>query len=165
MDGGEIQFVDARHDDLQRVQDFLQFFMDGHQLLPRTSIELELLLKHAFIAKSDEQIVGFAAVEIYSKKLAEIQCLAVSDNFRRRGVGRTLVNMCVERAREQKVVELMAISNSDEMFQACGFDYSLPNQKRAFLFSRWRMKDERDGEGQDGEIEAHVRWSSEFTEF
>ena len=133
MDGGEIQFVGARHDDLQNVLDFLQFFMDGHQLLPRTSIELELLLKHAFIASSDEQIVGFAALEIYSKKLAEIQCLAVSDKFRRRGVGRTLVSMCVGRAREQKVVELMAISNSDKMFQACGFDYSLPNQKRAFF--------------------------------
>ncbi len=64
---------------------------------------------------------------------AEIQCLAVSDKFRRRGVGRTLVSMCVGRAREQKVVELMAISNSDKMFQACGFDYSLPNQKRAFF--------------------------------
>jgi amino-acid N-acetyltransferase len=133
MDGGEIQFVGARHDDLQSVTDFLQFFMDGHQLLPRTSIELELLLKHAFIARSDERIVGFAALEIYSKKLAEIQCLAVSDKFRRRGVGRTLVSMCVGRAREQKVVELMAISNSDKMFQACGFDYSLPNQKRAFF--------------------------------
>ena len=133
MDGQEIQFIDARHDDLGRVQDFLQFFMDGHQLLPRTSIELELLLKHSFVASSEQQIVGFAALEIYSKKLAEIQCLAVSDQFRRRGVGRTLVSMCVERAREQKVFELMAISNSDKMFQACGFDYSLPNQKRAFF--------------------------------
>ncbi len=133
MDETEIQFVGASHDDLPVVQEFLKFFMDGHQLLPRTSIELELLLKHAFLAKNADQIIGFAAVEIYSKKLAEVQCLAVSDQFRRRGVGKRLVNMCVQRAREQKVIELMAISNSDEMFQACGFDYSLPNQKRALF--------------------------------
>ena len=80
MDGREINFVDARNDDLQSVQDFLQFFMDQHLLLPRTSLELELLLKHAFIARTTEQIVGFAALEIYSKKLAEIQCLASETN-------------------------------------------------------------------------------------
>ena len=62
MEGQEIQFVVARSDDLKNVQDFLQYFMDGHQLLPRTSLELELLLKHAFIAQSGQMIVGFAAL-------------------------------------------------------------------------------------------------------
>ncbi len=129
----EIELVVAGHDDLERVQDFLRPFMDGKQLLPRTSIEMELMLKHAFIAIIGSEMVGFAAVEIYSKKMAEIQCLAVSDQCRRRGVGRSLVNRCVERAKEEKVLEVMAISSSDEMFMACGFDYSLPNQKRAFF--------------------------------
>jgi amino-acid N-acetyltransferase len=129
----EIAIVVAEHDDLERVQDFLRPFMDGKQLLARTSIEMELMLKHAFIAISQGQVVGFAAVEIYSKKMAEIQCLAVSDQCRRRGVGRSLVNRCVERAKQEKVCEVMAISSSEEMFMACGFDYSLPNQKRAFF--------------------------------
>jgi len=133
MEENEIEFVNARPDDLKRVAQFLKPFMDGHQLLPRTSIELELLLRHAFVAQAGEQIAGFAALEIYSKKLAEIQCLAVGPQFRRRGVGRTLVARCIERARQQNVSELMAISSSDEMFLACGFDYSLPNQKRALF--------------------------------
>lgn len=133
MEPSEIEYVAATHDDLARVQVFLKPFMNGLHLLARTSIEMELLLKHAFIAQVDQQVVGFSAVEIYSKKLAEIQCLAVSDDFQRRGVGRTLVGMCLERARDQKVVEVMAISSSDEMFRACGFDYSLPNQKRALF--------------------------------
>lgn len=129
----EINYLSATHDDLERVLIFLKPFMSGRDLLPRTSIEMELLLKHAFIAVVQNQIVGFAAVEIYSKKLAEIQCLAVTAEFRRRGVGRKLVEMCIQRARDQKVVEVMAISSSDDMFRACGFDYSLPNQKRALF--------------------------------
>lgn len=133
MDDTSIEFCPARHDDLARVQAFLRPYMNGKQLLPRTSIELELLLKHAFLAEHDGQLVGFAAVEIYSRKLAEIQCLAVSEMYQRRGVGRTLVAMCVQRAKEQKIIEVMAISSSDEMFRACGFDYSLPNQKRALF--------------------------------
>jgi len=133
----EIEYVRATHDDLERVLHFLKPFMNGKQLLPRTSIELELLLKHAFIAQirgSDrEQIIGFAAIEIYSRKLAEVQCLAVSDLHQRRGVGRSLVALCVQRAREMNIVEVMAISSSDELFRTCGFDYSLPNQKRALF--------------------------------
>ena len=107
--------------------------MDGQLLLRRTSIELELLLKHSFKASHEDRIIGFCALEIYSKKLAEIQCLAVDLGFRRLGVGRKLVDHCVQRARDEKVFELMAISSSEEMFRSCGFDYSLPNQKRAFF--------------------------------
>ena len=120
-------------DELGAVQAFLEPSLDDQQLLKRTSLELELLLKHAFKAVADGRIVAFCALEIYSKKLAEIQCLAVDLDYRRRGLGGILVKRCVERAREEKVKELMAISASDEMFLTCGFDYSLPNQKRALF--------------------------------
>ena len=110
--------------------------MNGVHLLERTSVELELSLKHSFKAvdaQDSERIVGFCALEIYSKKLAELQCLAVDESFRRKGVGTELVKACVDRARQEKVKEMMAISASDEMFKTCGFDYSLPNQKRALF--------------------------------
>ena len=133
MDESEIQILPANSDELAQVQAFLAPFLDDRQLLRRTSLELELLLRHSFKATSNGRIVAFCALEIYSKKLAEIQCLAVDSAFRRRGLGGKLVECCVERAREEKVKELMAISASDEMFKNCGFDYSLPNQKRALF--------------------------------
>jgi amino-acid N-acetyltransferase len=133
MDEFSINFCNARHEDLERVQRFLKPYMDGKMLLLRTSIELELLLRHAFIAEHAGNIVGFAAVEIYSRKLAEIQCLAVDEMYQRRGIGRELVHRCVQRAQELKVLEVMAISSSEDLFRACGFDYSLPNQKRALF--------------------------------
>ena len=139
MDQLEFKISPANHDDFVEVRDFLAPFMDGVHLLERTTVELELLLKHSFKAVALDQagesgrIVGFCALEIYSKKLAELQCLAVDSDFRRKGVGTELVKSCVARAREEKVKELMAISSSDEMFKSCGFDYSLPNQKRALF--------------------------------
>ncbi len=142
MEDKSIAIREASSEDLKAVQQFLQPFMDSQQLLQRTSIELELLLKHAFVASQvqageassgDWPIVGFVALEVYSKKLAEIQCLAVEEQFRRRGVGRELVKCCIQRATDEKVKELLAISSSEEMLMACGFDYALPNQKRAFF--------------------------------
>lgn len=133
MTDSDFQFDNATQDDLADVQAFLKPFMDDQHLLPRTSLELQLLLKHGFICRLNNRIVGFAAFEMYSKKLGEIQCLAVDEDVRRQGIGGTLVTMCVQRAREQKVKEVLAISASEEMFRSCGFDYSLPNQKRAFF--------------------------------
>lgn len=133
MTDSKFQFDNATQDDLAEVQAFLQPFMDNQHILPRTSLELQLLLKHGFVCRLKDKIVGFAAFEMYSKKLGEIQCLAVDTEVRRQGIGGTLVKMCVQRAREQKVKEVLAISASEEMFRSCGFDYSLPNQKRAFF--------------------------------
>lgn len=133
MTDSKYQFENATQDNLAEVQAFLQLFMDNQQLLQRTSLELQLLLKHGFVCRHQDKIVGFAAFEMYSKKLGEIQCLAVDAEFRRQGIGGKLVEMCVQRAREQKVKEVLAISASEEVFRSCGFDYSLPNQKRAFF--------------------------------
>ena len=135
MTDSKFQFDNATQDDLADVQAFLLPFMDDQQILPRTSVALQLLLKHGFICRHQNKIVGFAAFEMYSKKLGEIQCLAVDADVRRQGIGGTLVRMCVERAREQKVKEVLAITASEEMFRSCGFDYSLPDQKRAFFIS------------------------------
>ena len=121
----------ATADDLAGVSVFLQPFVDQKFILPRTSVEIELLLRNAFIAEAAGQIAGFAAVEIYSKKLAEIQCLAVSKDFRRQCIGKELVNRCVECAKAEKVREVMAITATEQLFQECGFEFALPGQKRA----------------------------------
>jgi amino-acid N-acetyltransferase len=133
MDEFSIDFCEAQPEDLERVQNFLKPFMDGKMLLLRTSTELELLLRHAFVAEHVGKVVGFSAVEVYSRKLAEIQCLAVDAMYQRCGIGRELVKRCVQRANDLKILEVMAISSSEELFRACGFDYSLPNQKRALF--------------------------------
>lgn len=128
-----ISIRSATADDLEIVMRFLHPFMEQKQILFRSSLELELLMRHGFIAADEHEMQGFAAIEIYSKKLGEIQCLAVSEKCRRQGIGKQLVQRCVDRAVAEKVREVMAITATDELFQQCGFDYSLPGQKRALF--------------------------------
>lgn len=125
----------ARMEDLPAVGQLLEPFVQQRKLLPRTADELARLVPNGFVAEADGQVVGFAAVEVYSRKMAEIQCLAVALAWRGRGMGKQLVQRCVERARELGVLELMAITASENLFRDCGFDYALPDQKKA-LFVR-----------------------------
>ncbi|HEY6564256.1 MAG TPA: GNAT family N-acetyltransferase [Pirellulaceae bacterium] len=123
----------ATMSDLHDVRAFLEPFVRERAILPRSDTELARLIEHGFVAAASDAVVGFAAVEPYSRKLAELQCLAVEKNYRRRGIGRRLIQHCVQRARELGVYELMAITASEEPFRDCGFDYSLPEQKRALF--------------------------------
>jgi amino-acid N-acetyltransferase len=119
--------------DVAAIQTLIRPFVAAQQLLARTDQEIEWLATHGFAAVVNEQLVGFAAVEIYSRKLAEIQCLAVAAEMHGRGIGKRLVERCVQCANEHGILELMAISTSDDFLMQCGFDYSLPNQKRALF--------------------------------
>ena len=129
-----IRIRGASTDDVSIIQELIAPFITQELLLPRSDEEIAALTKTGFSAIYEDQVIGFAAVEVYSKKLAEIQCLAVGANFHKKGVGKLLVQRCVEFAREMDILELMAISASDEFLMQCGFDYSLPNQKRALFY-------------------------------
>lgn len=121
-------------DDLERVDAFIEPFVVDGRILPRTIDELRELLDDAFLAELDGQVVGFAALEIYSSKLAEIRSLAVDDSQRGRGIGRALVDACLRRAEERNVFEVLVVTSEDTFFQRCGFDYTLPGEKRALFY-------------------------------
>ncbi len=123
--------------DVEGLQQFIDPFVAQGRLLPRTKDELEDLTENGFLAIAADRIVGFAALEIYSTKLAELRSLAVSSDFQGQGIGKALVTACVELAREKHIFEVMAITSSDEFFQRCGFDFTLPGEKKAvFLQTR-----------------------------
>jgi N-acetylglutamate synthase-like GNAT family acetyltransferase len=127
----------ALPEDLEAVDAFIAPFVAARRILPRTMDELSLLLPTGFVAECEGRIVGFATLEIYSRKLAELRSLAVADDFQGQGIGRRLVEACLELARSRRVFEVMTITSTDEFFRRCGFDFTLPGEKKAlFLQTR-----------------------------
>lgn len=127
----------ATADDLEPLTTFLVPFVEAGKLLPRTFDELRELLPTLYVAEREGAIVGCAALEIYSRKLAEVRSLAVSSTVQGQGVGKRLVEACIDRARAANILEVMAITSADGFFMSCGFDYTLPGEKRA-LFRQLR---------------------------
>jgi amino-acid N-acetyltransferase len=135
----DFQIRPSGDSDLPAIEALLQPYVAAKKLLKRTRQELLNLMENGFVAvvlanDEEQKVIGFSAVEIYSRKLSEIQCLAVADGYQGHGIGSELVRKCVERAREHGVLEVMAISASDNFLRNLGFDYSLPDQKRALFY-------------------------------
>ena len=129
----EICITKADASDLVDLSDFIKPFVDSGEILPRTYDELEYLLETFYVGRLDGRIVGCAALEIYSQKLCEIRSLAVDPGAQGLGIGKQLVAACVDLALREGVYEIMAISSAEDFFKSCGFDFTLPNLKRAFF--------------------------------
>ena len=127
--------------DVSEILAMVKPYVEQRLLIRRTRAEIRSLIPNGFIAMIEDEVVGFSAVEIYSRKLSEIQCLAVSNKHQGKGIGLKLVEACIQRARDLGVMEVMAISSSDGFLTKAGFDYSLPNQKRV-LFCQLRTREE-----------------------
>lgn len=120
-------------DEQSAVRALLQPYVEQKKLLRRTIDELETLLPNGFVAVCDSQLLGFATLEVYSQKLAEVRALVVAEGQQGKGIGQMLVQACLERAREAGVMEVMAISSAEQFFKSCGFDFTLPDEKKAFF--------------------------------
>lgn len=58
-----------------------------------------------FVAINEGQIIASCALEVYSKRLAEIRSLAVAKAYQHRGIGTKLIQLCLQRAKWLKVVK------------------------------------------------------------
>lgn len=137
----------AQPGDERRIASFIHPFIEERKLLPRTESELDELISNGFVALLEDRVVGFSALEIYSAKLAEIRSLATAPEIRGWGVGKRLVQACVQRAQDAGVLEVLAITSSEEFFKHCGFDFTLPGEKKALFF----QPDTSAGAGENGD--------------
>lgn len=74
-----------------------------------------------FVAIERTQVVGCCALEVYSKRLAEIRSLAVTRDFQHKGVARQLIRACLRAAQKSGVYEVLCITGAPQFFEQYGF--------------------------------------------
>lgn len=89
-------------------------------------------VRHFFVAEDSGNIIGCCALEVYSKRLAEIRSLAVSREFQGLGVATKLINQCLKLAHRNKIYEVLAITGRPRLFKRFGFD-TFHKEKLALL--------------------------------
>src|SRR6185437_6330051 len=106
--------------DVSAIHKCIEPFVKQGKVLARAIPELTNMIDQYFVAELNGNIIGCVVLEIYSKKLCEIRSLAVSTEAQGLGLGKQLVQACIARAKEEQILEVMAITSSDEFFQSCG---------------------------------------------
>ncbi|MBI5466053.1 MAG: GNAT family N-acetyltransferase [Candidatus Kerfeldbacteria bacterium] len=90
-----------------------------------------------FVAVNERgEVVGCCALDVYSKRIAEIRSLAVAQAYQGRGLGTALVRACLRQARRQGISEVFAIIGRPAFFQKLGLK-TFQNEKAA-VFKRFK---------------------------
>ena len=111
----KINVRSATRADLPAIRSLVQMF-------PQQLVQKDLpRIPSFFVAVAGDQIVGCCALQVYSKRLAEVRSLAVHHDFQDRGVASLLVKQCSQRARERGIKELFAITSRTSFFERLGF--------------------------------------------
>ena len=92
------------------------------RLFPQQLVQENLpRLTSYFVATSGDRLIGCCALQIYSKRMAEVRSLSVHPDFQDRGVASRLVQCCIKRAKERGIRELFAVTSQTSFFGRLGF--------------------------------------------
>lgn len=85
-----------------------------------------------FVAQENGKMLGCCALDIYSKRIAEVRSLAVSPAAQGKGIATLLIEACVKEAKKKKIYELLTITGAEKLFARHGFG-AFQNEKFALL--------------------------------
>jgi amino-acid N-acetyltransferase len=74
------------------------------------------------VAELDGEVVGCCALKVLWKELAEIKSLAVEEAQFGKGVGRALVQGCMDKARDLGLHKLFTLTLEPDFFTKLGFN-------------------------------------------
>ena len=91
-------------------------------MIRRSPGELYESIREFFVAvDEDGRVIGCAALHVFWEDLAELKCLAVSEEAQGRGVGRKLVGACWASAADLEIKSVFTLTYVASFFERCGF--------------------------------------------
>lgn len=112
----------ARMNDVKPIHCLLNHFADRGLLLGRSMSSLYDQLRD-FVVYHDEndRVVGVCSLHICWENLAEIRSLAVDEESQGKGIGKKLVQHCLQVARELGIEEVFTLTYQRPFFLKLGF--------------------------------------------
>jgi amino-acid N-acetyltransferase len=113
--------------DVPRIQEIVNSHAELGKMLFKSYAQLYESLRDFAVYEldggqpGDGQVVGCTALAIIWADLAEIRSLAVDENYTGRGMGRRLVEWCVDEARRLQIRKLMSLTYEQKFFGKLGF--------------------------------------------
>jgi len=108
--------------DVGRIQKLVNEFASRGLMLGLSLSEVYEHLRDFSIAEKDGEVVGACALHIVWEDLAEVRSLVVEPAYRDSGIGRSLVESCIEEARSLRLNRVFALTYQEDFFFRLGFE-------------------------------------------
>lgn len=115
-------FRKATFSDVESILKLINGYAGQGLMLARSRNTLYEGLREFVLAEEDGEVVGVAALHLVWDELAEIRALAVHPDKIKSGIGRTIVEMLTEEAKELGVKTLFALTYQPGFFRKLNFN-------------------------------------------
>lgn len=107
--------------DAQAIHDILEAFASKGIMLKRPLTEIYSCLRDFFVCEDKGEVIGISALSIYGDGIGEIRSLGVRQGHTGKGIGRSLVEACLNEARSIGLKKVFALTYKVEFFQRLNF--------------------------------------------
>lgn len=111
----------AKISDAAQMHKLINRFASRGEMLPRALSEIYEFIRDYFVVRSGDQVVACVALHVNWADLAELKSLAVARRSQGKGIGRALVEQCIEEARDLEIPTIFCLTYQPSFFEKCGF--------------------------------------------
>ena len=117
-----IALVKAKLSDIPQMQSLVAKEVKEGTILTRSEDEVATNIRSYVLAKEGEKVVGYTALHIHSRRLAEIRSLIVDEAYRGKHIGQRMVEYTLDEAKVLGVEEdVLVLTYLPEFFAKLGF--------------------------------------------
>ena len=107
--------------DAEQMNKLVNHFAQKDLMLARPLSELYENIRDYYVYIENGSVVGCAALHIFWKDLAEIKSIAVEEDYQKRGIGKQLIQKCLEEGKVLGINRLFVLTYIPEFFERMGF--------------------------------------------
>jgi len=115
------------------MQELVLEDVENGNILIRSESEMATTIRSYTVVYNENELVGFVALHIHSITLAEIRSLVVKGSFRQKGIGKMLIQNCIDEGKKIQLEELLVLTYKQVLFEKFDFKViekaSLPDTK------------------------------------
>ena len=108
--------------DVKRMMPLLDKYARAAEILPRDEDDVYRSIREWGVAETETQLVGVGSLLILGRNLAEIRSLVIDPAFQGQGLGRHLVELLLQDARDLRVDRVLALTRKPGFFLKLGFE-------------------------------------------
>jgi amino-acid N-acetyltransferase len=111
----------AKVTDVKMIHELIEHYADNREMLHRSLNAIYENIQAFIVLENESKIIGCGALHVSWENLAEIKALAVSEGFKRQGLGKKIVERLQENAKELGISKVFALSFKLDFFLKLGY--------------------------------------------
>ena len=130
-----IEYTKPLLKDIEKMQEMVASYVQDGTILKRDDDEVATNIRSYIVAKEGDEIIGYLALHIHTKDLAEIRSFIVTQEYRHKGIGTALVTQAKKEAKRLGIERILTLTyaNLKSFFHKEGFvevdKQEIPQQK------------------------------------